>query len=299
MTPTVPRSLSPTPRLIGAVTPPGWVACLLQGGISPPRGHAQLLALCAGAAAALHPLSDGLSRDGERAVPERGKNKKKPKPPNPEVQNLLFSRAEVRQQRGQNQAGGWCRGSQPSRGHGAGRQQPRTPASPQGACTIPQAPCSCLAFSFLAKITPEHVSTLSFQESHFGEAFPPLLFPPQTQTRGRAVLLGVRAGLPRIRPSPALTPKRCRRGTGGLWPLVGMFLVSSIHGAVRTRVCTCREPHGSPAQRDGESRAKEMGLRAPSTMQASEEGGAWSSLHFVILWTEILLPEEHCSSIKP
>lgn len=35
----------------------------------------------------------------------------------------------------------------------------------------PAKPSSCLAFPFLAKITPEHVSMLSCKESHFGEVF--------------------------------------------------------------------------------------------------------------------------------
>lgn len=187
---------------------------------------------------------------------ERGKNKKKS---NPELQNLLFSRAGARQQRGQSQAGCWCRGSQPP----GGLHDPASPPLPLSFLI----PCQ----NHPAACQHAVISGISFRRGFFS-APPPLLFSPQTQTRDRAVLWGVRAGLPRIRPSPALTPKRCRRGTGGLWLLVGMFLVSSVHGATRTRVYTSREPHSCPIQRDEESRAKEMGLGAPSAMQASEEG---------------------------
>lgn len=61
---------------------------------------------------------------------------------------------------------------------GWGAQQPFSPPNfPPECLHNPANPSSCLALPFLAKITPEHVSTLSCKESHFGEAFSLSLFP--------------------------------------------------------------------------------------------------------------------------
>lgn len=74
--------------------------------------------------------------------------------------------------------------SDASRGNREGEQQPSTPPAPM----VPVSPSSYLAFPFLARITPVHVSTLSFQESHLGEAISPLspllfFFPLETNQR--------------------------------------------------------------------------------------------------------------------
>lgn len=68
------------------------------------------------------------------------------------------STEDRRQLRGE----GWQEGAGP--GCTAAPQPPCSPRNPAN-------PSSCLAFPFLAKITPEHVSTLSCKESHFREAF--------------------------------------------------------------------------------------------------------------------------------
>lgn len=107
-----------------------------------------------GAEAAPHPLSDGLSRDGGNSSSTEARNKQANT--NPRCRVHCLPRVE--------------HSSGASRAHKEGEQQPHTPPAPM----VPASPSSYLAFPFLAKITPVHVSTLSFQESHFGEAFPPL-----------------------------------------------------------------------------------------------------------------------------
>lgn len=123
VTPMVPLSHATPACLVGALTTLAGSCSCCRVAFLPPWGHAQLLALCAGAAAALHPLSDGLSRDGDRAVLERGKDEKKPTTLS---YRICFS-------------AGPERGSSEVRARqGAGVGGP----SPQGARTIPQAPRS-------------------------------------------------------------------------------------------------------------------------------------------------------------
>lgn len=111
----------------------------------------------------------------------------------------------------------------------------------------PANPSSCLAFPFLAKITPEHVSTLSCQESHFREAFSLSLFPPVDTNQTQLRFIGCEGRATCIWPSSAPPKNDTRVDLEGLCRLVQIVFAVPT-STICTGVLGCRTPHPLAAE---------------------------------------------------
>lgn len=140
---------------------------------------------------------------GRKVVRERG-GKKPSKPPKPCITEIPFLAGQCPSEVG-TKDGRQLRDEGWQGGNGAGDHS--SPPALPGCLHSPANPSFCLAFPFLAKITPEHVSTLSCKESYFGEAFSLSLFSPLDTNQTQLHFIGCEGRATPIGPSPAPSPK--------------------------------------------------------------------------------------------